>query len=298
MKSKPIYVEIEIESDMERVWEYTQNPSIHEQWDLRFSEISYLPKAKEEDLQKFLYKTNIGFGLSIAGEGESVKTIQKDNERMSSLKFWTNHPLSLIREGSGYWKYVQTESGIQFFTQYDYRTRFGLSGKMIDILFKPLIGWATAWSFDCLRIWIEKEIPPRISLLRTMYHFIISFVLAFIWIYQGLVPKILHQEAGELALLKGTGLFQGNEVLFLYGLGIGQIVFGLLFLWINRQKWLHLVNIAALLALGVGAYFSQGVVFAGPFNLPTITVAVVGYSVIALLNLQDLPSASRCKRRR
>ncbi|CAG9622288.1 DoxX-like family protein [Sutcliffiella rhizosphaerae] len=297
-KSKPIYVETLIDSELEKVWEHTQDPEIHQQWDLRFSNIQYFPKEKKEDPQRFLYKTNIGFGISIAGEGESVGESLKDQERISSLKFWTDHPLSLIDEGSGYWKYVQTENGIKFFTQYDYKTKFGYLGRLLDFLFKPLMGWATAWSFDCLRLWLEKEIPPGISFMRSIFHYILSFILAFIWIYQGLVPKVLYQEAGELTLFKGIGWFQGHEELFLYSLGTVQIVFGLLFLLFSMTRWLHFMNIFALLCLGVGALMSQGILFAAPFNPTTITIAMIGYSVIALLNLRDLPKASNCKRKR
>lgn len=60
MKQAPIYVEIQIESDVERLWEYTQNPSLHKEWDLRFSDITYLHK-KENEPQAFLYETRIGF---------------------------------------------------------------------------------------------------------------------------------------------------------------------------------------------------------------------------------------------
>lgn len=42
MKQKPIYVEINIASDIETLWEYTQNPHLHKEWDLRFSDITYL----------------------------------------------------------------------------------------------------------------------------------------------------------------------------------------------------------------------------------------------------------------
>lgn len=77
------------------------------------------------------------------------------------------------------------------------------------------MGWATAWSFDCLRLWLEKDIHPRMSFIRSIIHYIVIFVLSFIWIYQGLVPKIFFQNAGELVLLKETGWFQGYESLFL-----------------------------------------------------------------------------------
>ena len=36
MKQKPIYVEINIASDIETLWEYTQTPHLHKEWDLRF----------------------------------------------------------------------------------------------------------------------------------------------------------------------------------------------------------------------------------------------------------------------
>lgn len=86
--SNPIYVGTVIHTDMDKLWDYTQDPNIHQQWDLRFSKIDYLPKKGDNDPQRFLYETNIGFGLRIAGEGESVKTVYTDGgERVSSLKF-------------------------------------------------------------------------------------------------------------------------------------------------------------------------------------------------------------------
>ncbi|MFA9456282.1 DoxX-like family protein [Halalkalibacter sp. AB-rgal2] len=297
-KSKPIYVETLINTEMEKLWDYTQKPDVHQQWDLRFTNITYLPKENEGDPQHFLYQTNIGCGLTINGTGESVKTVMKKNERVSSLKFWANHPLSLIVEGSGYWKYTQTSDGIVFLTQYDYATRFGYLGKLMNVVFKPLMGWATAWSFDCLRLWLEKGISPQMSMMRSLFHIIASFVLAFIWIYQGLVPKVLFQDAGELELLQGTGLFQGQEELFLYILGVLQIGFGLSFLWLGRYWWLHVINIVALICLGVGALTSSAYLLAAPFNPLTLTMAMIGYSILMILNLKDLPSADHCKRKR
>ena len=51
---------------------------------------------------------------------------------MSSLKFSSEDPRSIICEGSGYWKYVPTPDGIRFLTWYDYRTRFGRAGAVFD----------------------------------------------------------------------------------------------------------------------------------------------------------------------
>lgn len=296
-RKKPIYVETFIRSDLDTVWKYSQDPKLHEQWDLRFSEITYLSKEREDDPQHFLYKTNIGFGMSISGTGESVGKRENQTEKVSSLKFWTKHPLSLIREGSGYWKYIDTNEGTKFLTLYNYNPALGIFGKILDLLFRPLLGWATAWSFDTFRLWLEKGIPPHLSFCRSFIFYIACFILSFIWIYQGLVPKILFQHTGELDLVQSIGWFQGYESVLLYLLGLFQILFGLTFLLFGRWKSLHILNIIALLLLGIAATISDVTTLLTPFNTTTLTIAMLGLSFISLLSLKDLPNATACIRK-
>jgi DoxX-like family len=298
-KNKPIYVESTIRTDIETLWRYTQTPELHEQWDLRFTKIAYLPKKTEDEPQRFLYETKIGFGLSIAGEGESLGTTEKDDTKTSILKFWTDNPISLIREGSGFWRYVPGEAGIRFFTRYDYQTRFGPLGKWLDrFVFRPLMGWATAWSFDALRLWIEKGIHPRLSFMRSLSELLCWSVLAFTWIYQGLFPKLLYPETGELQLLQATQLFPGNESQVLIGVGACEIAFGILFFLLGRKqrKALYLWNLILLVLLSLGA-LGQPIIFVEPFNPVTLNLSMIALSVIGLLSLPDLPNASACLRK-
>ena len=110
-----IYVEILISGDVDEIWQHTQVPELHELWDLRFTAIQYLPKQSEEEPQRFLYSTRIGFGLQIDGEGESTGTKEDATGiRTSALKFWSSDAKSLIEEGSGYWRYLPTENGTRF----------------------------------------------------------------------------------------------------------------------------------------------------------------------------------------
>lgn len=135
--------------------EYTQEPHIHTEWDARFTEISYVEKQEGEP-QKFYIKQRSDLGLK---QLEKVnRQIRKETgERISSLKFWTDNTLSLIQIGRGYWKYTPCKEHIHFETQYDYDTRYGRIGNVIDFyMFRPLLGWATAWSFDALKLWLEK----------------------------------------------------------------------------------------------------------------------------------------------
>jgi hypothetical protein len=43
-----IYVEILVRAPMDALWSHTQTPALHEQWDLRFSEIDYLPRTRDD----------------------------------------------------------------------------------------------------------------------------------------------------------------------------------------------------------------------------------------------------------
>src|SRR5215510_3986678 len=102
---KPVYVEIVIRAPLDAVWERSQRPADHRRWDARFTEIDYLPA--DHGPQRFRYATRLGFGLEIRGEGETVgERDRPDGTRASSLAFGSDDPKSLIRTGSGYWKYV------------------------------------------------------------------------------------------------------------------------------------------------------------------------------------------------
>jgi len=167
--TSPIYVEIAIRATIDELWEKTQRPDLHERWDLRFSRIEYLPRADGEP-QRFLYATRLGPGLELRGEGET--TGRKDGpggSRTSALRFWSTDPRSLILEGSGYWRCVPTADGVRFLTGFDYRTRFGSVARAIDrLVLRRLLGWATAWSFDRLRLWLEYGVEPDESRRRLL----------------------------------------------------------------------------------------------------------------------------------
>lgn len=70
MSADGIYVEIVIAGSIEDVWTRTQDPSLHQQWDLRFTSIEYLPRPDTAAPQRFLYATRVGFGLGIEGAGQ------------------------------------------------------------------------------------------------------------------------------------------------------------------------------------------------------------------------------------
>ncbi|MBE7103335.1 hypothetical protein FT637_09780 [Bacillus cereus] len=298
-KKKPIYVATKMNTTMEKLWEYTQEPDLHTEWDARFTEISYLEK-KEGEPQKFLYKTKIGLGLEIAGEGESIGEIRKETgERISSLKFWTDNTLSLIQIGRGYWKYTPNGEHIHFETQYDYETRFGRIGNVIDLyVFRPLLGWATAWSFDALKLWLEKGLHPSLLIRRTMTYWLVCFLLAFVWIYQGIVPKIIFSHPEEVKMLSVLIGSHESSVFILKIIGVLESVFGVIWLLPLPKRKLFIVHIFMLIVLTIAAGFTNIASFTGPFNPITLNLLLIGLSIVGYINSNNLPSAKNCKRMR
>ena len=293
-----IYVEIDIRCSMEDLWERTQTPQLHQQWDLRFTDIEYLPRPDLTQPQRFLYKTRIGFGLNIAGEGESVGTHEDNGSRTSALKFWSADPKSLIRQGSGYWQYIPLPTGIRFLTWYDYATRFGFAGRALDsALFRPMLGWATAWSFDRLRLWLENGKSPAVSLRQGLIYAISRATVAFVWIYQGLLPKLLFPHHDELNMLSAGGVPELYAVTLLRIIGLAEIALGLLMLIAWKTRVLFGLTIALMIFALLPVALASPDYLIAAFNPVTLNILMLAVSAIGLVSAKDLPSASRCRRR-
>ncbi len=298
--SKPIFVEAFIRSVVERLWEFTQTPELHQRWDLRFTNISYLPRLNDGRGQEFLYSTRIGFGLKIRGRGETVgNQMGSQGQRTSALRFWSDDPKSLIREGAGYWKYVPTEDGIRFITAYDYAVRFGTLGRILDkLIFRPLLGWATAWSFDRLRLWLEQGLDPALAFRQSLVYATARVILAFVFIYQGIVPKLIYRNPDELLMLVNSGVAKDALPTLLALIGWGETIFGLflIFRWHARWPFLFTMFLMAAATLNV-AQFSPSYLVAA-FNPITLNLLVVAFAIVGLLSSANLPSARRCLRKK
>ncbi|SED69009.1 SRPBCC family protein [Ruania alba] len=164
MGRRGIYVEIGVAAPLDRVWQLSQEPTLHARWDLRFSSIT--PTTPTADgAMRFTYTRRVPLH-TVAGDGISIgETHRPDGTRTSALRFATTDRLSPIRSGRGYWRYVPTQAGVRFLTGYDYEPGWG---RLLDLIARPLLGWATAWSFDRLRIWAERDEPPEVWPLHSV----------------------------------------------------------------------------------------------------------------------------------
>jgi hypothetical protein len=274
---------------------------LHQRWDLRFTEIQYLPRPDEAQPQRFLYATRIGFGLKIGGEGETVGSRDgQAGERTSALKFWSTDPKSLIREGSGYWKYVPSGADggtIRFLTGYDYSVRFGMVGRAFDsLIFRPLMGWATAWSFSRLRLWIEKDIDPDLSLRQSLIYLIARLGVAFVWIYQGVIPKLIFRHPSELAMLRAGGVSESAAHAMSLGIGWAEAGIGFILILAWQWRWPIWLTLVAMPFAALGVAINSPEFLIAAFNPMTLNLSIFALSAIALMAARDLPSARHCVR--
>lgn len=299
MKSKPIYVEIPIHVPIQQVWDASQDPELHAQWDLRFSSISYLPKEEEEP-QLFTYTRNVGPFLTVKGWGKSSGSVQlADGSRSSSLHFGTDQKISPIREGRGYWKYEPVEKGTIFLTQYDYTSNFGKAGQFIDIFFRPLIGYATALSFDVLKRWLEKGEAPVSQYLRYFYMQLLTMFFSIIWIYQGLVPKLIAMHPQEKSMVaSGLSITDEQAVMAVFAFGVAEIIFGVIWFCYRRKRQLLLVQIVIFPLLTIAALITSPETAIHPFNPVTFNLSLIVLTTIGLQISRDLPTAASCKRKK
>jgi hypothetical protein len=296
MSDESIYIERLVDGPLEPVWNRTQDPAEHARWDLRFTEIDYLPREDDDEPQRFTYATRIGFGLGIEGTGESVATNDEGEETTSVLAFESDSPLSLISEGRGFWRYVETDDGLRFLTDYNYETRWGRVGEVIDsVAFRPLLGWATALSFDVLARWVEAGTPPETSYRTLLAHALARVGLALIWLYQGLIPKLLVSHPAERAPFEqlGLGAVSGEAVA---ALGILEVGVGLALLVRWRSAWLAYVAGLAPIGLTAGAVLSDLSVALGPYNPVVTTLGMAALGVIAGSLAGRVPTAANCLR--
>ncbi len=129
--------------------------------------------------------------------------------------------------------------------------------------------------------------PPPDSAHHTheIIHQICRYTVGGIWLYQGLVPKLLGPHVDELAMSRAFGIPSELQPALSQLIGAGEIAFGILLIVLHERAWRQWLSaiVTALLLAFVALYAPA--YLAGAFNPVVMNGASIALSAIAILVL-------------
>ena len=183
------------------------------------------------------------------------------------------------------------------FDIFPYRVRFGAIGRLVDaFLFRPIMGWATAWSFDRLRRWLESGQHPESAFRQFAGHALARCAVGFVWLWHGLVPKLVFDHPDEALMLTDTGIDSGLANQLVVAAGIFEVAFGLIVLGAWRWRAPLWTTLGLIVLATVGVAVESPRYLTAAFNPVTLNVQLFVLAAIALLLGRDLPTARNCLR--
>jgi len=114
----------------------------------------------------------------------------------------------------------------------------------------------------------------------------IQIMLAILWCYQGLIPKLLFISPDEIKVWQWIGLTYEHAIWAGKMSGVMEIIFGLLFILLP-SKFLHYLNMLGLLFLLVLIGLILPDTLLRSFNPVVMNIAMMSLSCIALMLYQQ-----------
>jgi len=124
-------------------------------------------------------------------------------------------------------------------------------------------------------------------------HALARLGIAFIWLWQGLAPKLLFPSADEKAMLAAASL----PLSLLPVIGALELAFAVATLGLWRWRTLFLWNALAMAAALIAVALQSPSYLVAAFNPVSLNVGMIVLSIAGYLSAAELPSASRCLRR-
>jgi hypothetical protein len=133
-------------------------------------------------------------------------------------------------------------------------------------------------------------LEPQIALERIRR--LCSFTVAGIWLYQGLVPKLLGPHRDELAMSSAFGIPPTFQASISYAAGVAEVLLGICVLLLPRRAWPQLISaVATAVLLVFVAIYTPPYLF-GAFNPVVMNVASIALSIVAMLALRTEQSSA------
>lgn len=114
---------------------------------------------------------------------------------------------------------------------------------------------------------------------------IARFIISFSWLYHGIFPKLIHVAPLEELITGSLGLSAELSYLVTKSAGVGEVIFGILFFILYRNKTIILFNIMTLSGLLGFVALLQPQLLIEAFNPVTTNIALIGFSFILLTEI-------------
>jgi len=109
---------------------------------------------------------------------------------------------------------------------------------------------------------------------------IARYIISFSWLYHGIFPKLVHIAPLEKMMTASFGLSDELSYVVTKSAGVGEVIFGVLFFVLYRNKSIILLNIFGLVGLLGFVAFLQPQLLIEAFNPVTTNIALIGFSLI------------------
>jgi len=114
------------------------------------------------------------------------------------------------------------------------------------------------------------------------------WVIGFVWIYHGLFIKLITIAPIENHLSSQFGLSDSGTYWFIKAAGVGEVVFGLMFICLYKYKTVIYLNIFAMVSLIVMVAFLDYRYLVEGFNPVTTNIPIIGLSIILLKEIESV----------
>ncbi|WP_433847356.1 DoxX-like family protein [Acinetobacter proteolyticus] len=116
-----------------------------------------------------------------------------------------------------------------------------------------------------------------------------QLVIAILWIYQGLIPKLIFQVQDEHYVWQQLNIAAVYIPWMIFCSGLAEIIFGSLFLFLTH-KYLHWFNIISLIGLFIVVLLIYPDQIYQAFNPVVMNIALGSLSLISLWCIDALQS--------
>ncbi|MCH7302986.1 DoxX-like family protein [Acinetobacter sp. NIPH 1869] len=117
-----------------------------------------------------------------------------------------------------------------------------------------------------------------------------QLIIAVLWIYQGLIPKLIFQIEGEYYIWQQLNIAAPYIPWMISLSGIAEIIFGSLFLFLTH-KYLHWLSIISLIGLFIFVLYIYPNQIYQAFNPVVMNIALASLSVISLWCIKTFQNA-------